>query len=316
MDGVRFIAILWSQHHIGTVVLVWYGAFFLIPGVTMLVIPRWIEDGHVWAFSLVSCISVLAAPAILVNSIGSCFVSLGLILIPLRVLAAILNAWPDMRDVARDRRRRNRTQGFEPIIQLQAAQVTPPIPVLSPAQPDWRPLPTTAQRVQRPVPESRAQQGPILPRFVPDSLGKASRGIRGVGGVMLIPFVISVILGLSINADNQFGLSWLQIIGLPVVAFLLPGVVCLWIGSWIDIGRQWAVIVVGSTSCAAMIAGWTFFAITSQSITAGSAASEFYVCLFSSGLCGLVLVFCVYVWRDVCDVSRSMARDRLAAKRH
>jgi hypothetical protein len=316
ISGIRYIAVLWTAHKLGGVVLIWYGLFFLVPGITMLIIPRWIEDGRVWAFALVSVISVLLPMIMFLNVIVTCVFSFGLMLLSVRVLAAVLNAWPDMRDMARDRRRRYQSHGFEPLMQTQSPQALSPIPArpLQEADAGLPPLPVSGFGNSAPS-SSPVYDGPALPRFVPDSLIQTSRAIRTLGGLMLIALIIILALCVSGGTENRYQINWPAVIGLHAVVFLVPGVMCLWLGGWIEIGRRWAVITVAATCAAVILMGWVFVGLTFQSDVAATGAAALFPVVLSSAFCGLALVFCLYVRRDIRDVSRSMKRDRLTEMR-
>ena len=300
MHGVVLISIISEQSsRRGLAFAGFYALLILIPGIVLQIIPRWVEDGYVWAFWLTCAIAVFAMVAMMLDAILTCGASVAMMSVPLRVLASILNAWPDVQDMVKDRRRRNRPQGFQPIMALPSDATDVRIPV----------IPVTTATFT-------TQDALILPRFMPESLLKTARNIRALGGIMLFFFLLSVFLGLAINAEQiRQESNPLIMIATRAGCFLMPAIVFMSLSRWIDIGRQWAVVVVTATAGISILAAWATFALSIQSTAIDAGMGDFCLALISSIFCGLVLVFCMYVWRDILDVSRGMARNRLEAQR-
>jgi len=101
-----------------------YLVLVLGPAIVMLVIPRWVEDGHVWAFVTTCAITAWSLFGLLFDGLflrnngflGAPLlrVEFAMMVVSVCVLVAIIIALPDVRDVIRTRRRRNR-EGLGPI---------------------------------------------------------------------------------------------------------------------------------------------------------------------------------------------------------
>lgn len=293
----------------------------LFPAVAAFIIPRWVEDGYVWAFATVCIIAMWSIGSIFYDAafVGSHlgFGPLWLLLLMLpvvRVIAAIAIAWPDVGEVIRARRRSNRARGFEVILPRDASlnAVSSPA-VLSSATASDVPLQTGDPITRIPLETvARAQPARIEPRYVPQNMVRTARVVELVGGVMLFFFVLMIVTVTGLVADSGQRTGDGDRIGLVIEitwTLFIPGLGFIWLARWIKSGWPWAVATAAATA-GICILGQVVSAIL---FPAAGASVCGFVASFPSFL---VLVLCVYLRGDAREISRAMARDRLSAERN